>query len=271
GIDPVKIKEVVAIISLPQAGGDGPPFGAVVRFSEPYSKAAVNSKLAGVDETTIGGKPMFVLPEGGRPLVYLADDRTIVIGTRQLIEPMLSAKDTNSAVTKLLKEQRDPGLITAVLSVVDIHELASAAAKMAGPRTPPQLQEFLALPDLLTAVIFRISGGEKMRISLTLRGRDEASAEHVKRILKQFIDMIPQRIATETAAGTAGSGDDAMRQALTSHYSHMAQQMYGQLKPVRDGRDVQISVEFEPNFAMIGAIFAFVFPSVKAPRPRGGP
>ena len=110
GFDPVKIREVIAIVAPPGAASNEPQFGAVLRFREAYSKASVTAKLQGANEIVVDGKALLALPGRGAPLLYFADDHTIVLGSAPFVKQMLAAKDVESAVTKLLKEGDASGL-----------------------------------------------------------------------------------------------------------------------------------------------------------------
>jgi hypothetical protein len=266
GIDPVKIKEVVAVIAAPQ-GGSEPHFGVVVRFSEAYSKADVVAKLPGANEIVIDGKTVLPLPGRGAPLVYFPDDHTIVLGSAPLMKSMIAAKDVDSAVTKLLKESDTSGLLTAVASLDDVRPQLREAMREGAARTahvPPEIRDLSTLPDLLSAIVFQMSGSETMTVSLTLRGRDEASAQQAERIIKQGLDAARRMIVMQaTADANQRAGDDAVQQAGAKYSARMVQGIFGQIKPARDGRDVRIAVESDSTVVVLGvfSVLAFVFQS----------
>ena len=270
GFDPVKIREVIAIVAPPGAASNEPQFGAVLRFSEAYSRASVTAKLMGANETVIDGKALLALPGRGAPLLYFADDHTIVLGSTPFVKQMLAAKDVDSAVTKLLKEGDASGLLTAVVSLDDVRVQLKEAMREVVARAgqaPPEIRDFLTLPELLSAVVFRISGSEKMTISLTLRGRDEASAEQVERIVKRGLDTARRMILMQTTADTEPRAVDAAVQQAGARYSaRMVERIFSQIKPVREGRDVRISIESAPSIAVIGVLVALLLPAVQASR-----
>ena len=271
GFDPVKIKEAVAFCTPPAAGP--PQFGAVVRLKEAYSKADIVAKLRGAIEVEIDGQAVLALPFPGAPEVYFSDDHTIVIGSAALMKPIIAAKDVDSAVTRLLKEGDGSGLLTTVVSLDDLRPLiqramSSREARMARAQAPPAIQEFFDLPDLLTAVIFRMSGTETMTISLTLRARDGAAAEEAERIITQGLDTARQAFQAQ-AAHAGGANSSAVELATIKYSARMSEQMWAQIKPVREGRDIRIAVRtgssIEP-IAMIGAAVAFLLPAVNSAR-----
>src|SRR6516162_6769823 len=58
GVDPLKIREAVVLFASP-AQGTEPAVAGILRFSEAYSKAAVTSKLVGL-EKAVDGKSVVV-------------------------------------------------------------------------------------------------------------------------------------------------------------------------------------------------------------------
>jgi hypothetical protein len=75
GVDPLKIREAVVLFASPTQGTE-PDVAGILRFSEAYSKAAVTSKLVGL-EKTVAGKSVVVLPGPRETWLYLPDDKTI--------------------------------------------------------------------------------------------------------------------------------------------------------------------------------------------------
>ena len=266
GFDPLKIKEVVAI-AAPNAGGGDPSVGLILRFGEAYAKANVLDRMGLTKEVVVDGTT-FVQQPGFKLLFYFPDDRTIVLGSPALLKPMLAAKDVDSAVTKLLKES-DGSCLAAVLSLDDVREQLKEFMKDAPSRAagaPPAVRNFLSLPELLSAAIFRIGGGnDKLTISLTLRGRDKASAEQAERIINQGLATARQMILMQATAQQF-TNTDPVQQAAAKYSARMIERTFSQIKPTRDGYDVRIAVESDSNIAVIGVLVALLLPAVQAAR-----
>ena len=150
GFDPLKIAEAVVLFAPPTQGTD-PDFAAILRFSEAYSKAAVTTKLVGIEKNIDGKAVVESTLLGPRAIwLHLPDDKTIMIGTAPLMGKMLVAKDVKSPLVELLKKVDVSGQLTAVFSIDAVRPIMKQAVA-AAPPVPPQLQGFLKLPDLLSA------------------------------------------------------------------------------------------------------------------------
>jgi hypothetical protein len=206
GVDPVKIQEAVVLFASPTRGTE-PHVAAILRFSEPYSKAAVTAKLVG-REKEVGGKPVVELAGPQTMLLHLADEKTIVIGTAPLVEKMLAArlKDADSPLLRLLQKVDVSSHLTAVFSIDAVRPIMKQA--MAGaPPVPPPFQDFLKLPDLLSAMVLRVNVGDKFKANLTLHAADEAAGQETERIVNQGLAMLRQLILGQVAARPAVSSD----------------------------------------------------------------
>src|SRR5262249_51189616 len=125
---------------------------------------------------------------------------------------------------------------------------------------------FLSLPELLSAAIFRIGGSDdKLTISLTLRGRDEASAEQAERIINQGLATARQIILMQATAQQF-TNTDPVQQAAAKYSARMIERTFSQIKPTREGKDVRIAVESDSNIAVIGVLVALLLPAVQAAR-----
>jgi hypothetical protein len=204
GVDPLKIREAVVLFASP-AQGTEPAVAGILRFSEAYSKAAVTSKLVGL-EKAVDGKSVVVLPGPRETWLYLPDDKTIVIGMAPLVAKMLAVKEADSPLISLLKTVDVSSHLTAVFSVDAVRPVMKRAVA-AAPPVPPPFQGFLKLPDLISAILLRVNVGERFQASFTLRGQDEASAEEVERLGNQALAMARQMVMAQIASMPRGAND----------------------------------------------------------------
>jgi Protein of unknown function (DUF1559) len=259
GFDPLKVEEAEVLFAPPTQGTD-PDFAAILRFSEAYSKAAVTAKLVGI-EKNIDGKAV-VETRGPRAIwLHLPDDKTIMIGTAPLVGKMLVAKDAKSPLVELLKKVDVSGQLTAVFSIDAVRPIMKQAVTRAPP-VPPQLQGFLKLPDLLSALLLRVNVGERFQASLTLRGRDDASAEEVERLVTQGLAMARQLVMAQIAAMPRGS-NDPVQEASMKYLTRITDKLFSSLKLARKGENVNISVETGSSITTIGVLAGLSFPMVR--------
>jgi type II secretory pathway pseudopilin PulG len=263
GIDPLKVKEAVVLFASPTSGTE-PDFAAVLRFSEPYSKAAVTAALPPGKETSIDGKTVVELLAPRATWLYLPDDKTIVIGMAPLVQKMLAAKDADSPLIGLLKKVDVSSHLTAVFSIDAVRPIMKQAVAEVPP-VPPPFQDFLKLPDLLSAILVRVNVGENFNANLTLRSVDETSAQETERIVKFGLAMAQQAVMVQIAA-TGGQSTDPVEQASAKYATRMVNQMFARVKPVRRGQNLSFSVEANSGVASIGVLTGLLLPAMQAAR-----
>jgi type II secretory pathway pseudopilin PulG len=260
GFDPLKVREAVVLFAPPTQGTD-PDFAAILRFSEAYSKAAVTAKLVGIEKNIDGKAVVESTLSGPRAIwLHLPDDKTILIGTPPLVGKMLVAKAAESPLIELLKEVDVSGQLTAVFSIDAVRPIMKQAVATPPP-VPPQFQGFLKLPDLLSALLLRVNIGERFQASLTLRGRDDASAEEVERLAKQGLAMIRQLIQAQIASMPRGS-NDPVQEAGMKYLTRITDKLFSNVKLARKGENVSISVDTGSSIATIGVLAGLTVPAV---------
>jgi hypothetical protein len=250
-VDPLKIREAVVLFASP-AQGTEPDVAGILRFSEAYSKAAVTSKLVGL-EKAVDGKSVVVLPGPRETWLYLPDDKTIVIGMAPLVAKMLAAKEAESPLISLLKTVDVSSQLTAVFSVDAVRPIMKQAVA-AAPPVPPPFQGFLKLPDLLSAIMLRVNVGKQFQASFTLRGQDQTSAEEIERLANQGLAMARQMVMAQLAGMPRGA-NDPVQEAGMKYLMRITDKLFNSVKLTRKGQNVSISIETGSNVATL-AVFA---------------
>jgi prepilin-type processing-associated H-X9-DG protein len=264
GLDPVKIREAVAVITAKK--GPRPEFGIILRFTEPYSKSALLAKLAhGATEVEVGGKTILEVSDSASPSFFLPDAKTLLIAPEPMLRQMIAAKEVDSPLTKLLAVTDFSSTATAVLSVDAIHDLVEEA--LAKLPLPPAFQGFTKLPDQLSGIFFRVDlSGGNITLDLTLRAHDEASAADVEKTVQQGLDMARQMIQANMSRGVPGFADDPVRAAMGRYMSRMTNRSFDKLKPARHGTDVSIREVSEGGVLVVGACAGLLLPAVNSAR-----
>jgi type II secretory pathway pseudopilin PulG len=154
--------------------------------------------------------------------------------------------------------------MTAVFSIDAVRPIMKQA--MAGaPPVPLPFQDFLKLPDLLSAIVLRVNVGEKFRANLTLQATDEAAGQQTERIVNQGLAMVRQLILGQVAARPAVSSDP-VEQAGGKYMTRIVNKMFDQLKPARTGQNVTLAVESNSSIATVGILAGLLLPAVQATR-----
>ncbi len=270
GFDPVKIHLGVLLVGSPYErpplGGPSMPFGAVLKFSDAYSKELVVAKLGRTEEVTVDGKT-FVRLKGrsnSEPLFYFPDDRTLIFAMPDMITQMISGKESESPLVSLLRKSDLSSDLTAVVSVEMIR---GPVKQMMGrlPPLPPPFQDYFKLPDLLSAIVLRVDVGEKFRASLNLRARDEAAGEEVEQMINGSLEFAKQMLRSQMAT-MPRRGNDPVAEATKKYAERLSDKVFSVVKPVRKGQNVVISVETGTSIATIGMLTALLLPAMQAAR-----
>jgi Protein of unknown function (DUF1559) len=265
GIDPTTVEQAIAVVGMPGAAGPEPGVGAVLRFSKPYAGDRVLARLApGAAEMNFGGKTIHVGRGPGAPSLYLPDNRTLVVAISETqLKSMISAKDVNSPLTKLLKRA---DLSRSALAVVDFATLRPLA--MMGlqslPPLPPQFQEFLRAPELVSSIELSANVGSTIDVRLVIGANDakaaaelDAMAAKAKRLALEFVQ---QQIAAEATA------NDPVQQALAQYMQRIMKRTLDEIHVKTAGEQITISFEGSPAIGSVGVMTALLLPAVQAAR-----
>jgi hypothetical protein len=264
GFDPLKLKEVVVLFATPTRGPE-PEIGVILRFAEPYAKAGIVAAMKG-RETTLGEHKVIEVP-GPKPFVWnFADDKTLVGGTAEMLKGMLAAKDVDSPLVGLLKRVDVSSCVTAVFSIDAVRPLMKQAIA-AAPPVPPPFQDFLKLPDLVSAMLVKVNLGETLSVSLTLRAVDEAAAPEAERIVNQGLAMARQMFMQQIAM-SMGQNNDPVQQATVKYFTRIVNKLFDEIKPSRKGQNVTLALESNSSMAAISmlAFVAVPFTAVRSAR-----
>jgi len=278
GFDPTQIQEAVGVIAppdmspktAPRRGGPEPGIGAILHFSQAYSRRDVVAKLEPLRPVVkqIDGKK-FAMLQGPMPFgIYLPDDRTLVIGTDGFLQQMIAANAVVSDLTKLLKSTDCSGTATAIFSLDAMRNLINQALAHAPP-VPPAFADFLKIPKLISSGVIKADFRVPGEFSATLHTADAKSAEELQGLLERGIAMGRQMALAEIAREPAPA-NDPVRQAMQKYSVRMSGRMFDSLKPTSEGSDVKWSTPGTAgpavNIAVVGILVALLLPAVAAAR-----
>lgn len=264
GIDPSTVEQAIGVVGMPGQAGPEPGVGAVLRFSKPYAGREVVAKVSpSAEEMKFEGKTIYV----GRPgtaSLYLPNDRTLVVAISEVqLKSMISAKDVDSPLTKLLKRADLSKTAVAVVDFATLRPLAMMGLQ-ALPPMPPQFQEFLRAPELISSIELSANVGSTMELRLLLGANDakaaselDAMAAKAKRLALEFVQ---QQIASEAA------GNDPVQQALAQYMQRITKRTLDEIHVKTAGEQVTISFEDSPAIGSVGVMTALLLPAVQAAR-----
>ena len=263
GFDPLKVREGIALFA-PPAQGSSPDIGFILRFTESYSKDSVKTAMRG-RLIKVTGREAIEVPGAQSFLWTFPDDKTLVGGTEGMLKKMLAVEKADSPLLGLLKTVDVAGCATAAFSIDAVRPIMKQAIA-AAPPVPAPFQNVLKVPDLLSAIILKVNATERFRASLTLRATDDDAAVAIEAIINGVLAFGRQMTLSQIAT-MPSRGDDPIEQAGTKYFARVTNKMFDLIKPVRTGRDVDITLETNVGGpATVGMLIALLLPAVQAAR-----
>ncbi len=177
---------------------------------------------------------------------------------------MIAAKDVDSPLIKQLKSADVSSHLTFVGSMDMLRGLAKQAIA-AIPPLPPQFQDLLKLPDLLSAIVLRANIGGTFKVGLTLRAVDENAAAEVELIVTQGLATARQMALANMAK--MPRTNDPVQEASQKYMARLTGKFLDQFQPDRRGVDVTIAAQSNSSVALIGAgMAAYLLPATQSAR-----
>ena len=190
GIDPIQVREALMCVVPPSAKTPQaePGMGTVVRFSKPYDKAAFLAKLGGKEQTTADGTTFYQLGGPDKFCVTLPNAETIVFGTRATVLEMLTAKDVDSPLVKLLRNSDCSATYTVLASLDAMRDLITEALVKI-PQLPPPLDQFRKAPMLISSAKMQADFASGVDFSITLHAVDDEAAGELLDLLNNALAL----------------------------------------------------------------------------------
>jgi hypothetical protein len=268
GIDPVEIEQAMLIAEPPQAGPPG--VAVVLHMASPLAPEKILLPLqARTTEAQLEGKTYRKGQTPMDPSIYLADDRTLIVGSDALLQKMLA----NRANPKQGKMSHMLGRVTAppdLLAVVLVEPLRPLLAMpLAQIPIPPPLAGIEKTPDLVQYVAAKVNLLGKQEISLTVRAEDEAAAKQLEDLVDRLLTLARQTMLAEVSKHAASP--DPVEQASAKYAQRVNGRMFEFWRPVRKGNTLVLSTKGLGNsqvasVAVIGILLGLLLPAVQAAR-----
>lgn len=243
GFDPAGVEEVVAFVGqinmLQPANTD---YGLAIKFASQFRAVSIKREIrAHAQLSELAGKrylqnksPVPVLPS-----FYGPDNRTLVIAPDATLRRLVESQGQPKTGAMIERVQAVPAgsdlyLAVDIASLRPFIEMGVAQAQTSG-KLPPQAQELLELPKLMSAVELSFSITQAGPIQLVLHANDEAAAEKLEATLAAASGQGAGPSAERYAAGQS-EGEGPVAMAMSQYVERVSQPF----RPQRVGTTVTL-------------------------------
>ncbi|REK07468.1 MAG: DUF1559 domain-containing protein [Planctomycetota bacterium] len=267
GIDVSQLDLVVGIVRGEIAPDKRPELGFVLHFAEPYDREAVLAKLGkGADETKYGEHTYWQGQAIGAPSFYLADEKTVLLGTDEQVRWMLDPKPADSALAKLLKRLDTHKSAMVVVDLAPLHPLIEQGLA-ALPPLPEDLQPLLEIPMLIQWTEVSIDVRSGVDLQVTLGGADAEAAQKMESLVQQARELAKRFVEEGLMNWMAAQGGGQMNPAAMQQVQQFVIRMLDALEIRQQGEQVEIAMTNDQEAAAaVGFTTALVLPAVQAAR-----
>ena len=261
GIDPSKIEQAVISYANFEPPRE-PSFSAAALFSQPPDPSLVLAPIkARAKESTFAGKSYWV--DRGQLGIAMPDDRTLLVAPEPILKQLISGKPADTAFTRRLKQTDFSAHIVAVVSFDAIRDPLNNLVAQAPP-LPPQFQQFLKIPELISTLEVRTQFGGSPDFEWIFHARDEQSAAKLEQLINQGVAIGKEMIIAQMSQQL--QGDDPVQQASVQYMRRLVDRFASLVKPVRKGDRVTIAVDTQGGWATAGILISLLLPAVNAAR-----
>lgn len=260
GIDPLTIKQVVAIVEKPTGMESPPGYGFILHFDEP---AKLNDQIMGrLEEGDYRGMRMYTARDTMEPSVLVVDDVTILVGSEEFIKSMSSANQDKSRLVKLMNSSDNQTAISAYVVVAQMRDFINPLIDQVSDATPPPLKPFLEIPELLESAewVQELHGDFKSRLTLHAEGSDEA--ERLDKIIADGLAMGKQMLLAQLIQQM--DTNDPVQAATIQYADRIGDFVQTKLTPSRNGN--QLIFEASQGMASTPVLMAMLLPAVQQVR-----
>lgn len=263
GVDILQVEEVIALFAFTPPMPPSPAW--IARFSAPVDQDAILSHVSAGEGEKIGQHDSYQLKQADLGSILFPDPQTVLIGRPEQLAKMLDADNESSPLIEHLRRVDRSEMLSAV-AVLDSLQPIIQGGMAQLPPVPPQFQQFLEAPGLLSAV--ELHCGSESWASLVLEGTDEKAAVRLAALLEDAIGLGEQFLSehlNQMKAEEPGEITDA-----TEHYARrMLKLVLDSVHRQRQGKRLVISTEGGlelTSVATIGVLTALLLPAVQAAR-----
>lgn len=263
GFDPLELEQVLAVVGVPDPA---PKFGAVLRFAKPIDKDKVFAKpLAKNQPATSGGKAYRKASSSQDLSLYVADDRTVLLGDDATLVRMMAAPRGDSPLIRLLKGADTSSDVLFMASVDGFRDWLIKEIAKDPPELPPELADLKRVPELLSTVEARFNLRSGLKNELTLKGRDEKSAVELAKIVDSSLEFGRKQFLANMQTAP-GDPNDPVNMAMARYGKRLTEHYLTAFRPTRQGDRLTLSATSDLGAAQIAVMAGLLLPAVQSAR-----
>ena len=266
GIDPCEISSAMILLDNFEDTRRPPGFAFAVRFD---TEQKLNDRvLNGMERSELRGNPMYTTGEEYEPVIYMPDDKTIVVGYEKFIKKMLASKGAKSGLIDLVENSLgDKDHVNAFLNVEPIRGFLDDNLPPKD-RIPFPFQSFRRLPNEIESVSFRMNFAKNDDTFLKINANDEESGAKVMKTIEQALGTGRGFLMSTIANELAGQPD--LLKALETYDERAGDKIEELLKPTLEGRTLTFRAGEDQaqlsNVAVVGTLVGMLLPAVQQVR-----
>jgi hypothetical protein len=220
--------------------------GLWLRFARPYDQGAVLPMIPRDSPTEKVGDRTYWHPKDEMlPCVAFLDDRSIMLGTREMLRDMLRPATQPSTLAKLAGGSGAGPDLALFLTMNPLRP--KIREQLEKNELPPPMSMFVPLVELVEAIEASTPFWGPGRFELTFATADAASAAKVEQIVQQalelakffFLNMVDQNIPNKVPE----------RRQIEANTQNFANDILAKLQPVRENERVSLRFDFETGVA----------------------
>jgi hypothetical protein len=272
GVNAMDVEQGIVLLQMSE-DSPVPMAGAIVRLSKPAALEVLFPSLKQAPGTwqqvEVAGRQAirFADPSGGPvPMsfeVTMPDSKTVLVGMSGFLTQMLTAKNADSPLLKLLAEVNANDELVAVASADMLPEPLQQA--MVNPNlVPPVFAQYTVALKYLSAVEISVSIGSGWGGKFVIHSHDAEQAEALEAVLVQGLSMAKQLLLAQVNA--ANSGDAMVDAAMAKYQVRIGNYLEQMFRPTRDGDRLTMDSNATIGVATTGVLVALLLPAVQAAR-----
>lgn len=266
GIDPVEIEQAILVAEPPQAGPPG--VGIVLHMASPLGSEKILMPLQQrTREAELQGKTYRKGQSPMDPSIFMADDRTLIVATDDLLRKMLAnqANPKEGKMSRMLGRVTTPPDLLASVLVEPLRPLI--AMPLSQIPIPPPLAGVEKAPNLVNYVAVKANLRGDADLSVTVRAEDEDAAKQLEDIVDRLLKLASQSLQADISKKAASS--DPVDQATAKYAQRTSGRILEALRPVRKGDILSLSTKGNGNrqlgsAAVIGILIGLLLPAVQS-------